>query len=61
MSNELFLDPPTFDKVKRWPLFAQYLAEHYNLYCERRMDEKFAYRIYVRKGSFADQPVQTAR
>lgn len=54
MSNELFLDPPTFDKVKRWPLFAQYLAEHYNLYCERRMDEKFAYRIYVRKGSFAD-------
>jgi len=56
MSNELFLDPPTFDKVKRWPLFAQYLAEHYDLYCERRMDEKFAYRIYVRKGSFADQP-----
>jgi hypothetical protein len=56
MSNELFLDPPTFDKVKRWPLFAQYLAQHYNLYCERRMDEKFAYRIYVRKGSFADQP-----
>jgi hypothetical protein len=56
MSKELFLDPPTFDKVQRWPLFAQYLAEHYDLYCERRMDEKFAYRIYVRKGSFAGQP-----
>jgi hypothetical protein len=56
MSNELFLDPPTFDKVKRWPLFAQYLGEHYDLYRERRMDEKFAYRIYVRKGSFADRP-----
>jgi hypothetical protein len=56
MSNELFLDPPTFDKVQRWPPFAQYLAEHYDLYRERRMDEKFAYRIYVRKGSFADRP-----
>jgi len=56
MSNELFLDPPTFDKVKRWPQFAAYLAEHYDLACERRMDEKFAYRIYVRKGSFADRP-----
>ena len=56
MSNELFLDAPTFDKVQRWPLFAEYLAEHYDLYRERRMDEKFAYRIYVRKGSFADRP-----
>jgi len=56
MSDELFLDPPTFDKVKRWPLFARYLAENYDLYCERRMDAKFAYRIYVRRGSFADQP-----
>jgi len=55
MSNELFLDAPTFDKVKRWPLFAQYLTERYDLICERRMDEKFAYRIYVRKGSIADR------
>lgn len=55
MSNELFLDAPTFDKVKRWPLFAQYLTEHYDLTCERRIDEKFAYRIYVRKGSIADR------
>ena len=55
MSNELFLDPPSFEKPNRWPLFAQYLVEHYDLYCERRMDEKFAYRIYVRKDASAHQ------
>ena len=56
ISDEQFMDAASFDKLKRWPQFAQYLAEHYDLYCARSFPITVAYRIYVRKGSFADRP-----
>jgi hypothetical protein len=55
ISDEKFLDPASFDKLDRWPLFAGYLADHYDLYSAHSFNEiTVAYRIYVRKGSFAD-------
>jgi len=56
ISDEQFMDAASFDKLERWPQFAQYLAEHYDLYCARSFPITVAYRIYVRKGSFADRP-----
>jgi Dolichyl-phosphate-mannose-protein mannosyltransferase len=55
MSDEQFLDDASFDKLNRWPLFAQYLADHYNIYSARSFPITVAYRVYVRKGSFADK------
>jgi hypothetical protein len=54
LSDEQFLDAASFDKLDRWPLFAQYLADHYELYSAHSFNIDVAYRIYVRKGSFAD-------
>jgi hypothetical protein len=56
LSDEQFLDPASFDKLNRWPQFAQYLADYYDLYSAHSFPITVAYRIYVRKGSFADQP-----
>jgi hypothetical protein len=56
LSDEQFLDPASFDKLNRWPQFAQYLADHYDLYSAHSFPITVAYRIYVRKDSFADQP-----
>ena len=50
ISDEQFMDAASFDKLERWPQFAQYLAEHYDLYCARSFPIAVAYRIYVRKG-----------
>ncbi len=54
ISDEQFLDVASFDKIKRWPLFETYLADHYFLCRDRSFPITVAYRIYVRKGSFAD-------
>jgi hypothetical protein len=56
ISDEQFMDAASFDKLNRWPLFARYLAEHYDLYSAHNFPITVAYRIYVRKGSFADRP-----
>ena len=56
ISDEQFMDAASFDKLERWPRFARYLAEHYDLYRARSFPITVAYRIYVRKGSFADKP-----
>jgi hypothetical protein len=56
ISDEQFMDAASFDKLKRWPQFAQYLAEHYDLRSAHSFPITVAYRIYVRKGSFADRP-----
>ena len=55
LSDEKFVDPASFDKLDRWPLFRQYLADHYDLYSAHSFNITVAYRIYVRKGSFADR------
>jgi hypothetical protein len=54
VSDEQFLDPASFNKLNRWPKFARYLADNYDLYSEHSFPITVAYRIYVRKGSFAD-------
>ena len=54
LSDERFPDAASFDKLDRWPQFRQYLADNYDLLSERRFPISVAYRIYVRKGSFAD-------
>jgi hypothetical protein len=57
ISDEKFLEHASFDKLDRWPQFAQYLADHYDLRSEHSFPSiTVAYRIYVRKGAFADQP-----
>lgn len=56
ISDEQFLDQASFDKLDRWPLFKQYLEDHYDLYTAHSFPITVAYRIYVRKGSFADKP-----
>ena len=56
ISDEQFMDAASFDKLNRWPQFAQYLAENYHLRSARSFSITVAYRIYVRKGSFADRP-----
>ena len=56
ISDEQFMDAASFDKLKRWPEFAQYLAEHYDLHSAHSFPITVAYRIYVRKGSFAEGP-----
>jgi hypothetical protein len=56
ISDEQFMDAASFDKLDRWPLFARYLADHYDLYSAHSFPITVAYRIYVRKGSFADRP-----
>jgi hypothetical protein len=55
ISDEQFLDEASFNKLERWPLFKQYLEDHYDLYTARSFPITVAYRIYVRKGSFADR------
>jgi len=55
ISDEQFMDAASFDKLMRWPQFAQYLAEHYDLRSEHSFPITVAYRIYVRKGSLADR------
>jgi hypothetical protein len=55
ISDEQFMDAASFDKLNRWPQFAQYLADHYDLWSEHSFPITVAYRIYVRKGSFADR------
>jgi hypothetical protein len=54
LSDEKFPDAASFDKLDRWPQFRQYLSDNYELRSEHRFDIGVAYRIYVRKGSFAD-------
>ncbi len=54
ISDEQFMDPASFNKLNRWPPFAQYLAQHYDLRSAHSFPFTVAYRIYVRKGSFAD-------
>jgi hypothetical protein len=56
LSDEKFPDAASFDKLDRWPQFRQYLADHYDLRSEHRFPIDVAYRIYVRKGSFAGPP-----
>lgn len=56
ISDEQFMDAASFDKLNRWPQFAQYLAEHYDLRSTHSFPITVAYRIYVRKGSFAEGP-----
>ncbi len=56
ISDEQFMDAASFDKLKRWPQFAQYLADNYDLRSAHSFAINVAYRIYVRKGSFADRP-----
>jgi hypothetical protein len=55
ISDEQFMDAASFDKLNRWPLFARYLTEHYDLRSAHSFPITVAYRIYVRKGSFADR------
>jgi hypothetical protein len=55
ISDEQFLDEASFNKLDRWPLFKQYLEDHYDLYTAHSFPITVAYRIYVRKGSFADR------
>jgi len=55
ISDEQFLDEASFNKLDRWPLFKQYLEDHYDLYTAHSFPITVAYRIYVRKGNFADQ------
>jgi len=55
ISDEQFMDAASFGKLKRWPQFAQYLADHYCLRSAHSFPITVAYRIYVRKGSFADR------
>jgi len=56
ISDEKFLDPASFDKLDRWPQFAHYLADNYDLYTAHSFpDITTAYRIYLRKG-FAAHP-----
>ena len=61
LSNECFNRAPTFDKLKTWPKFNDYLAAHYQPVIERqiRADDR-AYRIYVRKDDSMSR-VQEAR
>jgi hypothetical protein len=54
LSDEQFLDEASFDKLNRWPPFANYLATHYDLYTAHSFNITVAYRIYLRKGSFTD-------
>jgi hypothetical protein len=54
LSDEQFLDPASFDKLNRWPEFSRYLADHYVLLSAHSFPITVAYRIYARKGSFAD-------
>jgi len=56
ISDEQFMDAASFDKLKRWPEFARYLADNYELRSAHSFPITVAYRIYVRKGSFADGP-----
>jgi hypothetical protein len=56
ISDEKFLDPASFDKLDRWPQFARYLADHYDLATAHSFSSiAVAYRIYLRKGAFPDQ------
>jgi hypothetical protein len=59
LSDEQFLDPASFDKLNRWPQFAQYLTDHYDLISAHSFNIDVAYRIYARKGSFADSRIQS--
>jgi hypothetical protein len=54
ISDEKFLDPPSFDKLNRWPQFEHFLGGNYDLLTAHNFPISVAYRIYVRKGSFAD-------
>lgn len=50
LSNECFNRPPTFDKLKSWPKFNDYLIANYQPLIEREFrEEDRAYRIYIRK------------
>ncbi len=57
ISDEKFLDPASFDKLDRWPEFSAYLADRYDLWSAHSFNIDVAYRIYVRKGSFADPSI----
>lgn len=50
LSNECFNHAPTFDKLKSWPKFNDYLFANYQPVIERQFkEEDRAYRIYKRK------------
>ncbi len=52
LSNEVFLQPDDFDKVKNWPAFAVYLEQNYTQVLERTYyPGRDGYRIYVRNGT----------
>jgi len=58
MSNEWFQEENSFDKVKYWPEFAQFVQQNYTLAIQRRFAHQGqdtrnpdAYRIYIRNGS----------
>ncbi|HEX6494671.1 MAG TPA: hypothetical protein VF018_04255 [Acidobacteriaceae bacterium] len=61
LSDECFNRPPTFDKLKSWPKFNDYLAANYQPIIEREIktDDR-TYRIYMRKDSSMSR-VQEAR
>jgi hypothetical protein len=52
LSNEVFLQPDDFDKVKNWPEFADYVRLNYTQLLERTYYPGHdGYRIYVRNGT----------
>jgi hypothetical protein len=56
LSNEWWpdiRDYPNFDKVNKWPEFAAYLSENYNMALSKEFlaEQNHGYRIYVRKGA----------
>lgn len=66
MQQDFPSETPTYDKLDRWPAFAEYLRDHYTLEADRmghewvrresRLYPPVGYRIYVRKADAAQQP-----